>query len=95
MFSVDTQTVYHNHYPSEAVWHNSTDGPWFTGTLGIHGDTMSDKDIGGSTCHDDAYPVRPDGQGNCPLTGVIDRGEDEWNTFTAEEIEVFSVKVQE
>ena len=56
---------------------------------------MSDKDIGGSTCHDDAYPVRPDGQGNCPLTGVIDRGEDEWNTFTAEEIEVFSVKVQE
>ena len=92
MFSVDTQTVYHNHYPSEAVWHNSTDGPWFTSTLGIEGDTMNDKDKGYSTYNNENYPVRPDSQGNDPLTGVKDTGNDNWNRFTLEELEVFTVK---
>ena len=44
---------------------------------------MSDKDIGGSTYRDNAYPVRPDSQGNDPLTGVKDRGDYKYNRFTA------------
>ena len=83
MFSVDTQTLYHTDEPSEAVYHSSTSrGPVFTNTLGIDGDTMSDKDIGCSTYRDNAYPVRPDSQGNDPLTGVKDTGKNSRNTFT-------------
>ena len=35
VFSVDAQTIYHTHNPSQAVWHSSSHGPWFSGTLGI------------------------------------------------------------
>ena len=71
-------------------------GPCFIGTLGIYGDIMNAKDKGCSTGNDDHYPVRPDEQGNCPLTGVKDNGKkNKWNDFTVEELEVFAVKVAE
>ena len=89
VFSVDTQTVYHTHKPSEAVYHYSYKGPWFTGTLGIHGDIMSDKDIGWSTNNDKYYPVRRESQGNSPLTGLKYS-----SNFTVEELEVFTVKFE-
>ena len=55
---------------------------------------MSDKDKGCSTYNDTFYPVGPDEQDNCPLTGVKDNGynEEKFNRFTVEELEVFAVK---
>ena len=53
---------------------------------------MSDKDKGCSTYNDTFYPVGPDEQDNCPLTGVKDNGKGNWNRFTVEELEVFAVK---
>ena len=93
MFSVDTQTVYHTHKPSPAVLHFSTYGPCFTYALEFTSDVMNGKDNGYSTRNDTYYPVRPDAQGNDPLTGVKDIGKNYYNRFTVEELEVFTVKL--
>ena len=70
-------------------------GPWFTNTLEIYGDIITDKGTGYSTLNDEYYPVRPDSQGNDPLTGVKDKGKEEYyNNFTVEELEVFTVKFE-
>ena len=93
MFSVDTQTVYHTHKPSQAVYHSSTDGQWSTNTLDIYGGKINEEDSKRSTNNDEIYPVRPDEQGNDPLTGVKARNEKCWFRFTVAELEVFSVKL--
>lgn len=80
MFSIDLLTVYHTSTPSEAVYHSSTAGPWFSCALGINGINLNDKEKGVSTNNDAIYPVEPDAQGNDLLSGVRDNGKkDEWN----------------
>ena len=53
---------------------------------------MKYKEKGLSTLDGYKYPVRPDEQGNCQLTGIMDSGGYKWNKFTVEELEVFTVK---